>query len=191
MVPDEVNITDFEENTKDLPVVIRKVPYLFFNFLQDYWQNVTINKFHCFSLVEYDKICFLDADSYVINNIDYIFESKTPAIGSYTNDRNEFCISTGIFVIKPNLSFYSLLLNLCITLDFYDDENVFYYLSQERDILVFNSFLNKDFPLLYEQDIVQEQGSRKKFFSQYTYEEIKDINIRRDLLKYIDFSKKF
>ena len=33
MVPDEVNITDFEENTKDLPVVIRKVPYLFFNFL--------------------------------------------------------------------------------------------------------------------------------------------------------------
>lgn len=36
----------------------------------------TINKFYAFELKEYDKVCFIDADSFVIQNIDFIFRQK-------------------------------------------------------------------------------------------------------------------
>lgn len=162
---------DFIFHIKDLSVIIKKVPYLYFNFLKEYWQSVTINKFHAFSCIEFDKVCFIDADSYFIKNLDYIFELPIPAIGEYLNDKKEFCVSTGIFIIKPNLDFYSLLLNLCITMNFFDDENVFYYLSQENDILKFNTYFTRD-NIPIKEGLIQEQ-KREKFWSNFSYEEIK------------------
>lgn len=151
-------------------IIIKYVPYLYFNFLEKYWQNVTINKFHCFMYEEYDKLCFLDADTFFLKNMDKLFLLQTPSIGYYYNNNKEFCISTGIFIIKPDLTFYSLLLNLCISLQFYDDENVFYYLSQQNNFLIFRNYLNDSFPN-YKENIIQEQ-KRIKFWSQFTYDEI-------------------
>lgn len=37
MIPEEIDITDFESSIQNLPVIIHKVPYLFFDFLQKYW----------------------------------------------------------------------------------------------------------------------------------------------------------
>lgn len=93
-------------------------------------------------------------------------------------------------MVKPSLSFYSLLINLCITLSFYDDENVFYYLSQQQNILKFNTYLNQAFPELYENDLLQEQGTREKYFARYSYKEIENKSTRLGLKNYIDFYKK-
>lgn len=176
MIPiEQVESKEYQEFAENAPsnVIIKEVPYLYFNFLNKYWQNVTVNKFHAFTLTEYNKFCFLDADSYITQNIDYLFELDTPIIGYYTNDKNEFCVSTGIFLMQPSLTFYSLLLNLCISLEFFDDENIFYYLSQENNILQFSSYLNDIMPNY--KDIILQEQKREKFWSQYSYKEILNL----------------
>lgn len=176
MVPvtiDSTLLDNFNQNSLSLNIIIQKVPYLYFDFLKQYKQNITINKIHLFSLIDYSKICFIDADSFFVENMDYIFNLETPAIGYYYNEKNEQCISGGIFLVKPSLSFYSLLLNLCISLEFYDDDNLFYYLSQENNILKFKNFLNDKIPN-YKHIILQEQKPLK-FWSQYDYNEIQNL----------------
>lgn len=176
MVPINIDnklLNTFMEYTSSLNIIIKKVPYLYFNFLEQYKQNITINKFHLFSLIEYKKICFIDADSFFIENIDSIFNLDTPAIGYYYNDKNEQCFSGGIFLIQPSLSFYSLILNLCIAFEFYDDDNLFYYLAKENNILKFKNFFNDTFPN-YKNIILQEQKPIK-FWNKYNYNDIKKL----------------
>lgn len=187
MYPCTFNMNIYKDNFKNVNIIFKEVPYLYFDFLKQYKQNITINKLHMFSLVEYDKVCFLDADTVLTENIDFLFKEKTPLVGYYINDRQEQCFSGGILLVKPSLSFYSLLLNLCITLEFYDDDNLLFYLYNEN-ILKFNTFINDIMPN-YRKSILQEQKD-KKFFSDYNYEEIFQLMNTNgiELLKqYIDF----
>lgn len=181
-------IDDFKIKAKNLNIIYKEVPYLFFNCLSTYKQNVTINKLHLFSLIEYNKICFIDADSFFTKNIDFIFNEQTPMIGYYFNNKFEQCFSGGIFLVKPSLSFYSTLLNLCISLQFYDDDNLFFYLVTEN-LLKFKTYINDILPE-YRNIILQEQKPNK-YFASYSYEEISklvfDPDIEVLLKNYIDF----
>ena len=44
-----------------------------------FFQIMMMNKFYIFDLKEYDKICYLDGDILVKENIDFIFNYQTPA----------------------------------------------------------------------------------------------------------------
>jgi len=70
--------------------------------------GITFTKVRCWTLTEYSKCVFLDADTLVLQNCDEIF------------DREEFsaapdagwpdCFNSGVFVFRPNLTTYSAIL---------------------------------------------------------------------------------
>ena len=41
--------------------------------------NITWNKFYIYTLTQYKKVCFIDADAILIENIDSVFDADTPA----------------------------------------------------------------------------------------------------------------
>lgn len=41
--------------------------------------NITWNKFYIYTLTQYTKVCFIDADAILIENIDSVFDANTPA----------------------------------------------------------------------------------------------------------------
>jgi len=70
--------------------------------------GITFTKIRCWTLTEYSKCVFLDADTLVVQNSDELF------------DREEFsaapdagwpdCFNSGVFVFRPNMNTYSALL---------------------------------------------------------------------------------
>ena len=49
------------------------------DFICDYDNYlITLNKFHIYSLKQYDKVCFIDADALVKDNIDAVFKYTAP-----------------------------------------------------------------------------------------------------------------
>ena len=72
-----VLITEDLENEKcmaefDEYKIIKKYKFTQLNCPTRYLD--TINKFHIFDLVEYDKMIFLDSDIYIYSNIDFLLE---------------------------------------------------------------------------------------------------------------------
>ena len=43
------------------------------------WMSVALTQYQCLGLVEYSKVCFLDADVLVRRNMDCVFDVRTPA----------------------------------------------------------------------------------------------------------------
>jgi lipopolysaccharide biosynthesis glycosyltransferase len=43
------------------------------------WKNESFTKWQCLNLTDYSKICFLDADLIIVQNIDHLFDLNTPA----------------------------------------------------------------------------------------------------------------
>ena len=88
--------------------------------------NDTINKFQLFNFIEYDNICFLDADSFFIGNVDREFEkAKNHNFYGYfesTRDDRKTRLMGGLFIAKPNPNFFSEILKLKNKNDWYDDE---------------------------------------------------------------------
>ncbi|XP_063838374.1 nuclear receptor corepressor 2-like isoform X4 [Ostrinia nubilalis] len=62
--------------------------------------GITFTKIHCWSLTQYEKCVFLDADTLVIQNCDELFEreelSAAPDVGWPD------CFNSGVFVYKPS-----------------------------------------------------------------------------------------
>ena len=52
--------------------------------LYDSWMNKSYTKMNCLKLIKYKKVLFLDADIIVVENINHLFELKTPAICTST-----------------------------------------------------------------------------------------------------------
>uniref|UniRef100_A0A673VSS6 glycogenin glucosyltransferase n=1 Tax=Suricata suricatta TaxID=37032 RepID=A0A673VSS6_SURSU len=82
--------------------------YIHLAFLKRPELGVTLTKLHCWTLTQYSKCVFLDADTLVLANIDELF------------DRAEFsaapdpgwpdCFNSGVFVFQPSLETHGLLL---------------------------------------------------------------------------------
>jgi lipopolysaccharide biosynthesis glycosyltransferase len=79
--------------------VVFKVPYITHNCgrlrtfkiesIYGEWKNVSFTKWYCLSLSQYSKVCFLDADLIITQNIDNLFNVKTPA-GCFHNHWVDF-----------------------------------------------------------------------------------------------------
>lgn len=93
----------------------------------------TINKIQIFDFIEYDRICFIDTDIILFENLDYLLENF--------DDSFEFCSSLNkgrdllrgeVFVIKPKKNFCSYLLKQSWVFQQYDDENIFSKLFRDN-----------------------------------------------------------
>jgi len=107
--------------------------------------GITFTKIRCWTLVQYNKAVFLDADTLVLQNSDELF------------DREEFsaapdagwpdCFNSGVFVFRPSLETYKDLVNHAMTKGSFDggDQgllNTFYSSWAHKDI-------SKHLPFLY------------------------------------------
>jgi len=74
--------------------------------------GVTFTKLHAWRLIRYDKCVFLDADTFVLCNVDELFEreelSAAPDVGWPD------CFNSGVFVYKPSLETFRRLLELAV-----------------------------------------------------------------------------
>merc|ERR1712025_1453572 len=80
--------------------------------------GITFTKLHCWTLIDYTKCVFLDADTLMIQNSDELF------------DRDEFsaapdagwpdCFNSGVFVFRPNLNTFRDLVKHAMTQGSFD-----------------------------------------------------------------------
>ncbi|NWX50489.1 GLYG2 protein, partial [Steatornis caripensis] len=70
--------------------------------------GVTFTKLHCWTLTHYSKCVFMDADTLVLCNVDELFDREefSAAPDSGWPD----CFNSGVFVFRPSLETYNLLL---------------------------------------------------------------------------------
>lgn len=66
-------------------------------------------KLEVFSLKHYDKLVFLDADGFLVKNIDFLFNKKDGSSTIQKNEHNEISSNCSVFVFCPrnhNINFY-------------------------------------------------------------------------------------
>ncbi|XP_077199441.1 glycogenin-2 isoform X4 [Paroedura picta] len=70
--------------------------------------GVTFTKLHCWTLTQYNKCVFMDADTLVLCNVDELFDREefSAAPDSGWPD----CFNSGVFVFRPSLKTFELLL---------------------------------------------------------------------------------
>jgi len=80
--------------------------------------GITFTKLWCWTLTQYTKCVFLDADTLVIQNCDELFDreelSASPDVGWPD------CFNSGVFVFRPNMNTYAELVNLAGTMGSFD-----------------------------------------------------------------------
>lgn len=80
-----------------------------------YWKY-TFDKLNIFSLVEYEKLVYLDADLLILDNLDDLFEKESPSMPiDLPFDPKGF--NSGIMVIEPNVKDYDNMKKLAIKHD--------------------------------------------------------------------------
>lgn len=157
-------VDDLEKRLLESNAYIKKIPYLFTSFDVTRW-STTINKFYIFALIDYEKICFLDADNYIISNADMIFEERLPAAAL----RGDEGINGNIIVIKPDLNAYALIMSLYIQQyeTFKTDEDCLNFLHNNK-LIYFQTF----FDITYNGTILHDGGLPKYWFQYPSFDEI-------------------
>lgn len=91
----------------------------------------TFTKLHVFSLVDYARVVFLDADTLVLGNVDELFEmvgdggfAACPDIGWPD------CFNSGVFVCSPNTQVFQRLLQLGQSEGSFDGIMILYHVKQ-------------------------------------------------------------
>ncbi|XP_075771762.1 glycogenin-2 isoform X2 [Pelodiscus sinensis] len=70
--------------------------------------SVTFTKLHCWTLTQYSKCVFMDADTLVLCNIDELFEREE--LSAAPDSGWPDCFNSGVFVFRPSLQTYNNLL---------------------------------------------------------------------------------
>lgn len=80
--------------------------------------GITFTKLHCWTLTQYTKCVFLDADTLVVQNCDELFDreelSASPDAGWPD------CFNSGVFVFKPSMETYSNVIEFAISQGSFD-----------------------------------------------------------------------
>lgn len=92
---DEVVVVDVLNSNNDAMLTLLKRPEL----------GVTLTKLHCWKLIQYSKMVFLDADTLVIQNIDDLFERDE--ISAVADCGWPSCFNSGVFVFKPSIDTFN------------------------------------------------------------------------------------
>ena len=75
--------------------------------------GVTFTKLQCWTLTHYSKCVFMDADTFVVENVDDLFDREELSAAPDVGWPDMF--NTGVFVFKPSLETYTDLLHLAKT----------------------------------------------------------------------------
>ncbi|KAB5523560.1 hypothetical protein PHYPO_G00153960 [Pangasianodon hypophthalmus] len=107
--------------------------------------GVTFTKLHCWTLTQYTKCVFLDADTLVLCNVDELFEREE--LSAAPDPGWPDCFNSGVFVFRPSLETHSHLLEhakMCGSFDGGDQGllNAFFSDWAIKDI-------NKHLPFIY------------------------------------------
>ncbi|KAL6115552.1 gyg2 [Pungitius sinensis] len=70
--------------------------------------GITFTKIHCWTLIQYSKCVFLDADTLVLCNVDELFERDE--LSASPDPGWPDCFNSGVFVFRPSLRTHSGLL---------------------------------------------------------------------------------
>jgi len=85
--------------------------------VRDNYYKHSMMKFYGFQMYEYDRVVFLDVDSYVMKNLDHLFTLPDVELAApVANWENEFCITTALMVIKPGKKTWETKINRQIQL---------------------------------------------------------------------------
>jgi len=80
--------------------------------------GITFTKLHCWTLTEYSKCVFLDADTLVVRNCDELFERDELSAASDAGWPD--CFNSGVFVFKPSLETYNKLVQFAVSQGSFD-----------------------------------------------------------------------
>ncbi|CAG06641.1 unnamed protein product, partial [Tetraodon nigroviridis] len=70
--------------------------------------GVTFTKIHCWTLTQYSKCVFLDADTLILENVDELFERDE--LSAAPDPGWPDCFNSGVFVFRPSLQTHASLL---------------------------------------------------------------------------------
>ncbi|XP_054894763.1 glycogenin-1-like isoform X1 [Poeciliopsis prolifica] len=98
---DEVIMVDVLDSCDAANLALMKRPDL----------GVTITKLHCWTLVQYSKCVFMDADTLVLSNIDELFEREE--LSAAPDPGWPDCFNSGVFVFRPSKETHEELLKFC------------------------------------------------------------------------------
>ncbi|TMS21151.1 Glycogenin-1 [Larimichthys crocea] len=73
--------------------------------------GVTFTKLHCWTLTQYSKCVFMDADTLVLSNIDELFEREE--LSAAPDPGWPDCFNSGVFVFRPSNETHEKLLAFC------------------------------------------------------------------------------
>ncbi|KAG5452300.1 Glycogenin-1 [Clonorchis sinensis] len=79
---------------------------------------ITFTKIRCWSLVQFEKCVYLDADTIVLHNCDELFEREE--LTAVPDPSWPDCFNTGVFVFRPSIETYKALLKLATEVGSFD-----------------------------------------------------------------------
>ncbi|KAE8279828.1 Glycogenin-1 [Larimichthys crocea] len=98
---DEVRVVDVLDSGDTAHLAMMKRPDL----------GVTFTKLHCWTLTQYSKCVFMDADTLVLSNIDELFDREE--LSAAPDPGWPDCFNSGVFVFCPSMETYGKLLQYC------------------------------------------------------------------------------
>nr|XP_020472270.1 glycogenin-1-like isoform X1 [Monopterus albus] len=98
---DEVCVVDIMDSGDAVHLAMMKRPDL----------GVTLTKLHCWTLTQYSKCVFMDADTLVLSNIDELFEREE--LSAAPDPGWPDCFNSGVFVFRPSNETHEQLLAFC------------------------------------------------------------------------------
>ncbi|KAG7220796.1 hypothetical protein INR49_031453 [Caranx melampygus] len=98
---DEVCVVDVMDSGDVAHLALMKRPDL----------GVTFTKLHCWTLTQYSKCVFMDADTLVLSNIDELFEREE--LSAAPDPGWPDCFNSGVFVFRPSNETHEELLTFC------------------------------------------------------------------------------
>lgn len=117
---------------------------------------ITFNKFHIYSLIEYDKVCFIDCDAMVSVNIDDIFEYEAPGFTVL----NDVFLSGVLILVNPKEK--TVEDNFKKYQDLYaDDESVW---SREYDASKVTNLIEYFYTIIHRSDFDTSDDKYWKFY---------------------------
>ena len=159
------------ENLKDYLVEdcnYKVIPYYKFDNPEKRYVD-TINKLQCFTLTDFDRVFFIDADIFVIENLDTIFEeydceflSGIRPFSMCAKDGKSFCGDRVLYTPNSDI-FYQVVTNPQL-MKFADDEQVLQIIYKD----FFDKYDVLDFP--YSEKMLHLSGIQK-------YWELKEVSI--------------
>uniref|UniRef100_A0A3Q2VLL7 glycogenin glucosyltransferase n=1 Tax=Haplochromis burtoni TaxID=8153 RepID=A0A3Q2VLL7_HAPBU len=106
---DEVHVVDVMDSGDSAHLALMKRPDL----------GVTFTKLHCWTLTQYSKCVFMDADTLVLSNIDELFEREE--LSAAPDPGWPDCFNSGVFVFRPSNETHEKLITFCGENGSFDD----------------------------------------------------------------------